>query len=193
MMSSSQTRRTAVVAMVAMAAIIAGCASPASSMNMTMRAADASSARSATPAEFKQNVAIKDVTGGKETNPAWVSNVGSAEFERALEESLRSAGILSANRQEGRFLLVAHLSKLDQPLFGFNMTVTSDVTYTLIERATGRTVWERSIAAPYTAKMGDALIGGERLKLANEGAIRESITRLVLELQAMRVAEVQIK
>jgi hypothetical protein len=174
-------------------ALISGCASPASSTNMTVRAAESTTLRQATPEAMKTNIAIKDVTGGKETNPAWVSNVSSSEFERALEDSLRAVGMLSGNRQSGRYQLVAHLSKLDQPLIGFSMTVTSSVTYTLIERATGKTVWEMSIEAPYTAAVGDAFIGSERLRLANEGSIRQNISRLVGELQAMKVAEVQVK
>ena len=34
-----------------------------------------------------QNVAIKDVTGGQETNPMWTSHVSSTEIEGALEDS----------------------------------------------------------------------------------------------------------
>ena len=36
-------------------------------------------------------------------------------------------------------------------------------------------MWEQTIVSPYTATISDAFIGIERLKLANEGAIRESI------------------
>ena len=104
------------------AALISGCATPASSSSMTVRAADATTACQSTPEALKANVAIRDVTGGKETNPMWVSNVGSSEFEKALEDSLRAVGMLSSNRQTGRFQLVAHMAKIDQPLLGFNMT-----------------------------------------------------------------------
>ncbi len=55
-------------------------------------------------------------------------------------------------------------------MFGFDMTVTSTVTYTLIERASGKTVWQKSVDAPFTAKTSDAFVGTERLRLANEGS-----------------------
>lgn len=172
---------------------LVGCATPASSTNMTLRAAEATEVRQRTPEALKGNVALRDVTGGKETNPAWVSNVSSSEFERALEESLRSVGMLSSNRQTGRYQLVAHLEKLDQPFAGFDMTVTSTVGYSLVERSTGKAVWQKSLVTPYTAKMGDAFVGSERLRLANEGTIRQNISQLIAELQQLKVTAVALK
>jgi hypothetical protein len=174
-------------------AVLAGCATPATSTNMTMRAADATTSRQATPEALKANVALRDVTGGKETNPMWMSSVGSSEFERALEDSLRSVGMLAANRQSGRFQLVAHLAKLDQPFGGFDMTVTATVNYLLIERASGKTVWEKSLTTPYTAKLGDALVGTARMRLANEGTIRQNISQLVAELQQLKAGDIALR
>lgn len=141
---------------------------------------------------LKENVAIKDVTGGKETNPMWVSNVGSPEFERALEDSLRNAGLLSSNRQAGKFTLTAHLLKLDQPMFGASFTVTATVQYALVERATGKEVLARTVSTPYTAAFSDAFMGAERLKLANEGAIRSNIAALIDALTAIKVASLAL-
>lgn len=180
-------------AMVGGAVLAAGCATPAQSDNMTIRAADATRDRAATPAALKANVAVKEVTGGKETNPLWVSNVGSRDFERALEESLRAVGMLAEHRQAGRFQLVAHLDKLDQPLMGFDMTVTATVTYMLVERASGKTVLQKTIPTPYTAKMSDAFAGYERLRLANEGAVRQNITQLIQELARINAADIALR
>ena len=186
-------RRALLVGGLAVTALVTGCATPANSVNMVVRAGDATAARSATPEALKAAVAIRDVTGGKETNPMWVSNVGSSDFERALEDSLRSVGMLAANRQSGRYQLVAHLEKLEQPFLGFDMTVTAAVAYTLIERSSGKTVWQKSIATPYTAKVGDAFVGTERLRLANEGSVRQNITQLIGELQQAKVAELTLR
>ena len=101
--------------------------------------------------------------------------------------------MLAANRQSGRYLLMAHLEKLEQPFMGFDMTVTAAVAYTLIERSTGKTVWQKSIATPYTAKVGDAFVGTERLRLANEGSVRQNITQLIGELQQAKVAELTLR
>jgi hypothetical protein len=171
--------------------LAAGCATPARVDQMIAEPAVAK--RIAAPAALKGNVAIRDVTGGRETNPMWVSNVGSSEFEGALAGSLRAAGMYSENRQAGRYFLTAHLAKLDQPLVGFSMTVTATVNYTLTERATGKDVLARTISTPYTATPGDAFVGAERLRLANEGAIRTNIARLIDELMTLKVDGVAIR
>ena len=50
-------------------------------------------------------------------------------------------------------------------------------------------MFEQAITTPYTAKAGDAFPGVERLRLANEGAVRQNITRLIDELARLRVPE----
>lgn len=163
---------------------LGGCATPARIEQMTV--APQGGVITTVPDVLRENVAVKDVTGGQETNPMWTSQVSSLEFERALEISLRSASLLQPNRQAGRFTLSAYLDRLEQPLLGLDMTVTATVTYTLVERASGKTIWEKTLVTPYTAKFGDALLGVERLKLANEGAIRTNISELIGELSRYR-------
>ncbi|MEO8677109.1 MAG: hypothetical protein ABI569_16155 [Casimicrobiaceae bacterium] len=165
--------------------VLAGCATPARIEQMTVSSAGIPTTPA--PEAVQQNIAIKDVTGGQETNPLWTSQVSSAEFERALEASLKAAGLLQPIRTSGRFTLTAQLAKLDQPLIGLNMTVTASVLYVLVERSTGKTLWEQTLVTPYTAKFGDSLLAIERLKLANEGAIRENISALIAELFRLKL------
>lgn len=173
-------------------AFLAGCAAPARIEQMQVDPPMATrSAVESSP--LRGNLGIKDVSGGKETNPLWISNVGSAEFERALEGSLRSAGLLSANRQGSKFALTAHLMKLDQPMFGASFTVTATVQYVVVERATGKEVLNRTLTTPYTAAFSDAFIGSERLKLANEGAIRSNISALIDALLAVKVSGLDLE
>jgi hypothetical protein len=54
-------------------------------------------------------------------------------------------------------------------------------------------VFARTIATPYTAKANDAFLAVERLKLANEGAIRTNIARLIEELMALRIDGVALR
>jgi hypothetical protein len=176
--------RSCLLAVVISVVFLAGCATPARMEQMTT--APQAGAAASVPEALRQNIAIKDVTGGQETNPMWTSQVSSAEFEKALESSLRTANLLEPNRQGGRYALSVYLDKLDQPFIGFNMTVTATVTYTLIERSTGKTTWEKKLVTPYTASFGDALLGVERLRLANEGAVRTNISELVSELYRLR-------
>ncbi len=137
--------------------------------------------------KLKNSISVKDVTGGKETSPMWTSQVDSSDFQRALENSLRATGLLSPIGSNGPFQLTADLTSLDQPMVGFNMTVTATVRYSLIEKSSGKEIFSRSIPTPYTAKIGDAFVGSERLKLANEGAVRKNIEELIAELLRLKV------
>lgn len=108
----------------------------------------------------------------------WTSQVDSAGFEQALEQSLQRLGLYAA-RQGGKYTLTASLQKLEQPLAGFNMTVTAVVEYIVVERSTNKTVFQRTLTSSYTAPFNAAFAAVERLKIANEGAIRTSITDFI--------------
>ena len=182
------TRFNCVLALVC-AIMLGGCAAPARVDQMVV---SGQPAQRVSQSPLRGNIAVSDVTGGRETNPMWKSNVGSSEFSQALESSLRTVGLLSPTRQSGNYTLTAHLQNVEQPAFGFDMTVTASILYAVVERKTGKTVFNRTIALPYTAKMGDAFAGVERLKLANEGAIRTNITRLIDELFTLKIEGVSV-
>lgn len=171
------------------ALVLAGCATPARVGQMTV---DVSPQYRTQPTPLRNNLAIKEVTGGGETNPLWASKVSSSAFEDALEESLKGAGLL-ADRQTGDFVLTADLAKLDQPIIGIAMTVTSSVRYLVVERASGRTVLDETLTTPYTAKFTDSLLATERLKLANEGSIRANISELLSKLLNLRIGGIIVE
>lgn len=171
------------------AVVLAGCASPANTYNMALRAADATELRERTPDWAKLALAVKDVTGGRETNPAWMSQVGSDAFRTALEESLKSVG-MHALPGKARYHLVAHLAAIDQPMFGASMTVGVTVAYQLIDVATRKTVLERTQTTSHTSAFNEAFSGAERVRLASEGAVRRNVTELVKHLQSLGASQV---
>ena len=186
-MSSSRWRTAlAVLAL----ACLGACAQPASYSAMIVDAQAVDVARG--PAEsYRDTLVVAPVTGGKETSPLWTSQVGNAEFQEALTRSLIATRLANANilanpsAANGRYRLEAVLQKLEQPLMGFDLTVTATVFYRLTEIATGTVVYESTLVTPATATMSDAVIAIERLKLANEKAIRANLTKLVGELYAL--------
>jgi len=107
----------------------------------------------------------------------WTSQVSSRDFQVALEDSILHYGVFSKVVKGGGadYRLDVTLVRLQQPLVGFNMTVTATVDWRLADTKSGRILWEKTIVSPYTAQINAAFLGVERLKLANEGAIRESI------------------
>ena len=128
---------------------------------------------------------VRDVTGGRETNPLWTSQVSTEGFRRAIEDSLRNSGLLGIG--SGKYRLTADLLKLDQPVFGASLTVTSSVRYSLVDVATGKEIYGREITVPFTAAFGAAVLAAERLRMANEGAIRENIKALLTDLFVLRI------
>jgi len=67
-------------------------------------------------------------------------------------------------------------------MMGLNMSVTSTVRYEL-ENQDGDVVDEETITARHTTRLGEHLYGVERLRLANEGSIRDNIQQYLEHLQ----------
>jgi hypothetical protein len=168
----------------AMTVTIVGCATQAATAKMVVQPADVVSR----PSAFTKRLAVKNVSGGSETNPLWTSQVDTASFREALQLSLDSASLLSQPPQSATHVLNASLVALEQPLFGFDMTVTCKARYNIVELSSGQKMFEKEIVTPYTAKAGDSFIGSERLKLANEGAVRMNFKQLLQELSEVKPA-----
>lgn len=125
------------------------------------------------------SMSVAEVTGGSATNPIWLSKVDNPQFKEALESSLEFNGLLARSAGQSRFQVTATLLELQQPLIGFSLTVTPRVAYRVVETNGGREVMNEELVTPYTADFSSSLIAVERLRLANEGAIRESIKRFL--------------
>lgn len=149
-----------------------GCASSAQMQNMVYHA-DKTVNGKFDPA-LHQTVAVKKVAGGESTNPLWTSEIGNPEFRGALSQSLKEAGLL-AEAGTAKYALSAELVKVDKPLIGLDMTVTTQVRYTLVAKDTGKPVFSEVITAPYTATFSDSALAVKRLRLANEGSARKNI------------------
>lgn len=165
--------------------LITGCASPAAIDKMTVNPTLKAEPQST---RLKNNILVQSVAGGKSTNPLWISKVGNDGFKQALEDSLRNAALLSGSNASGEFALSAHLLALEQPIAGLDMTVTAAVEYTLSERSTQKVLYSKVISTPFTATFSDAAIGIIRMKVANEGAVRENIQKIINELMVLKLA-----
>jgi hypothetical protein len=160
--------------------LLSGCAEPArvGSMVVSLQGAPVD-----TGSLLYQSVTIDNVYGGQETSPLWTSQVSNTGFKDALSGSLRARRIVGENPAGTRYSLIANLQQMDQPLFGASFTVTSTVQYVLTRLSDRAQVLNETVVAPYTAAFGDSLLGVERLRLANEGSIRENISRFIQVLE----------
>ena len=136
--------------------------------------------------KFNKSVSIA-VTGGQKTNPLWTSQVANEDFASALQLSIEKHGLFSRVVRSGGadYQLDVRLIRLRQPMVGFNMTVQAEVEWRIKQIASGRPVWSGQTNRPYTATVGDAFVGVTRLKLANEGAIRENIKAGLQQIAAL--------
>jgi hypothetical protein len=177
---NSRAYATLLVAILA----LCGCASGATVQGMSVTSADLKGPASK---ELEHAVAVGHVEGGKSTNVLWTSQIDNASFKAALVSSLRRAGLLSNGPAAARYKIEVSLLDLEQPLVAFDMKVTSKIRYTLTDTTTGAVVFDEAIVAPYTATVNDAFVGVKRLRLANEGSARKSISSLIAKLNACKV------
>jgi hypothetical protein len=125
-------------------------------------------------------MSVGDVSGGKATNPLWTSQVDNPQFKEALERSLEFNGLLVSPGTSPRLVVSATLVELNQPFIGFDFTVTPKVIYRVVQPNGEVELLREELVTPYTADFSSSIIAVERLRLANEGAIRESIKRFLV-------------
>ena len=173
-------RNARILAVLAALFYLTGCASGAKMGNMVydgqVKPYDAA---------LQNNVDVTNVSGGEETNPAWTSEIDNNAFAGALKQTLQKQGLLAGS---GRYQLEALLLEVDQPVFGLDFEVTTQVKYILTDRENnGAVVLNETIIAPYTATIGDAFAAIKRLRLANEGSGKANIQGLVEKLSELQI------
>jgi hypothetical protein len=158
--------------------LLGGCASGAIMSGMTVPVDEGTiiSDRSA----LYHAIEIYDVSGGEETNPMWVSKVSNSDFRAALENTLLAHTML-AQTGGGQYRLSVDLQKLDQPWGGFDLKVTAAAHYVLRDKE-NHVVFDHRIETPYTADFEDSFLAYERIRLANEGAVRLNIETFIKQL-----------
>jgi hypothetical protein len=164
------------VLLLVLVSLMVGCAAPAKRDNMSISAVERS--QFSDDRFLSGTVSVGSVTGGKDTNPMWTSEIGSVEFEAALRDSLETARLFT-NHALSEYELDATLIEIDQPMFGFTFDVVSTIEYTLRNKSSRATVLQETIVATGTASTGDAFAGVKRLRIANERSAQENIKRII--------------
>ncbi|HEX8469807.1 MAG TPA: hypothetical protein VF633_01730 [Brevundimonas sp.] len=171
-------RKLAIAGALASVMGLAACATPSNPGNMTL---PASAGLTATAGDLGYHSVTKvDVSGGKETNPLWTAQVSSEAFKKALEDSLALAGYMGTDGPPMQ--VQANLVNLRQPFAGFDLSVTSEVRYTVTRD--GRSVFDETVSATGTASMGESFMAVERLRMANEKSIQENIKAFLTRFRA---------
>lgn len=159
-------------------AMVAGLGACASSSRPEAMTVLPSTVQAAQPQDFAyRGLKIVNVNGGTGTNPLWTSQVSNQDFRIALEASLRVANYLGSEAN-APLSVTASLVDLKQPFAGLDMSVISTVRYS-VSNGDGNLVYDETVSATGTARMGEAFVGTERLRLANEYSIRENIRSFI--------------
>ena len=181
--------RLALLPAALLAFMLAGCGTPSQPLHMALTPADALQIRGWVPETLQRQVAVAPVKGGLATSRWWGSQVSATALQQALEESLHAVGMKPmVPEPAARFELTAQLLHLEQPrLPAAGVTVGTAVHYTLAEKASGRVVYQRRIANTEEAGFTDAIVSpSERLRIANERALRANINLLMRDLVTLR-------
>lgn len=172
-----------VVLMLALTAA-AGCATPAAPSVERMQAA--SSPRQ-TAAQGKGAFAYSILLIGEVSGEQGAGNIQSLRdaLWLSMSESLENAGIFRAVLTNGKAdyrldgVIVSH-----KEITGALFVTSSDlmVRYKLTDLAGKRVIWRKSIMSHFDSPSGNDVTG------ANEGAVRDNLTRLVDGLSALSLA-----
>lgn len=161
---------------------LAGCASGADSNMMTASLQPHLSAKPGTA--LYQSIGIANVAGGQDTNPMLMSKVSDTDFKTALKNSLLQHQLHAVGPE--KYTVAAEIQALDQPMIGLDMSVTSKVHYKVTRISDKAVVYDKVISETHTATIGDSPVGVERLKMANEGAIKRNISTFMADISSVR-------
>jgi len=168
--------------------LLAGCGTPTQSLTMTVPPADVLQLRTWVPDALKFNVELDRVQGGESTSTWWGSHISAMAFQSALEDSLRGVGMLpSSSTTPTRYQLKVTLVAQVQPVVAAHTEVAVSIRYQLVDKTDGRLLYERYLRTSGNADFTDAMISQpERLRLANEDAVRKNIVAALRDLMAVR-------
>ena len=152
---------------------LAACAQPSRAPQMTVH--NVMTPALAADADLAENFAVGDVGGGRETDPLWTPQVSDAQLREALERSLEHNGMRAARSDFARYIVSARIVEFERPVLGLAMRVSPLVAYRVVDRADAGVIYGEELRSSYTVSFAESVLGIERLRLANEGAIRENI------------------
>jgi hypothetical protein len=176
-------RRTMVHALLIAASCgLGACGSPAVRSDR-MAPAPAGETEFAMGSLLRGSISLKDVGGGEPDTED--SNVGDDQLRQAVLSALQQYGLLQTDDMKAQFRLNVMLVRLSHPAADLNLTVNSQLRYTLTRTDTGAVLFNDVIRASYTATLGDEFVAFLRLRLAKEGSVRANIAAFLDRLRAL--------
>lgn len=152
------------------AVLLGGCVSNANTASMVP---------ASLPAVTKHAGSVSlNVTGSPQVSSMGVAIIKTADFAEAIKVALTKSEVFAKLVTAGQaddFHLEVVLVRIEQPMFGLNMTVTVESNWILTRTSDQSVIWQKAVISNYTATVGEAFVGATRVRLANEGAARANI------------------
>lgn len=162
------------------ALFLGGCVSNANSTSMVP---------TSLPAVIKHAGSVSlNVTGSPQVSSMGTALIKTDDFAEAIKVALTQSEVFAKVAPAGQaddFHLEVVLVRIDQPMFGLNMTVTVESNWILTRTGDKSVIWQKAVISTYTAKVGEAFVGATRVRLANEGAARTNIQDAIALLGAL--------
>jgi len=128
--------------------------------------------------KYRNAIAVRAVRGGQLMDMRTVPGVANEPFKAALEATLSANGYLAASGA-AKFHLDVEIQNLHQPMTGFNLAATADVTYHISGAGPAASYPVRTRG---TATYSDSPIAVDRMRIASERAMRENIGQFLQAL-----------
>lgn len=164
-------QRTALAAMAFTVLHLAGCATPATHEGMTPQSI-------AVAKKHPYSVSV-ETKGGSETGAMDSSNIADADLKTALENAIVKSSVFKnvVQGKNGDYELTVRVTEMSKPVFGLSFTVNLETAWSLVKRSDQSVALRKVVKSSHTATFSDAAVAVTRLRLAVEGAARDSIAQ----------------
>lgn len=134
-----------------------------------------------------EKIFVKESKGGSSTLPFWTSEISNDNFTTAVKDSLLASKTFSAlaNNWDEDWGLEIEIIDVDQPMVGVDMTVATNIKYTLYFK--GKKTYEISVHEKGKATMNDTFFAVKRLRLANEKSAKKNIEKFISDLEKAKI------
>jgi len=132
---------------------------------------------------YRNGTSVGSVALARDVGTPWTSSVAPDQVQQALVQTLAVAGL--GQPANGRFRLDGRLLTLSRPYAGFAMTVTAAIAWRLTDTTNGAVVYDRTLQGLGTATLDDAVDNNNRLRIADQRAVRANLQQLVQDLYAL--------
>ena len=107
-----------------------------------------------------------------------------ADIKTAIETALTNAQLFVGDERNYR-INVSVLS-IKNPMMGLDLKSELRIKWQLIDLTQDKLVWEDFLSNDFTATLGDSFVAVTRMRMSNEGVIRENIQMAIDEMITLR-------